>query len=84
MEPDTDEPSGDDEVLDSAVRLERALQPLCVDAGDEEVGVLRVLHPEQLVADGAADEVGVEPERVDVFLQLLPHRHILAALESQP
>ena len=35
---------------------------LAVDPGDEEVGVLRV-EPEQLVAYGAADEVGVEAER---------------------
>ena len=40
-----------------------------VDAEDEEVGVLRV-EPEQLVADGAADEVRVEPERADVVLDL--------------
>ena len=83
MEPDADEPVGDDEILDAPVRRERGPQPLGVDAGHEEVGVLRV-EPEQLVAHGAADEVGVEPERADVVLDLLAHRAILAALESRP
>jgi hypothetical protein len=56
-----DEPSRDDEVLDAAMRREPALQLLGVDTGDEEVRILR-LDPEQLVADGAADDVGVELE----------------------
>jgi hypothetical protein len=54
-----DEPSCDDQVLDAAVRLESPLQPVGVDARDEEVRILR-LEAEQLVADGAADEVRVE------------------------
>src|SRR5262249_23242633 len=61
MEPDADEPVGDDEILDATVRLERPPEPFGVDPGDEEGGVLRV-EPEQLVADAAADEVGIEPE----------------------
>ena len=82
MEPDADEPVGDDEILHAAVRRERRAQPLGVDARDEEVGVLRV-EPEQLVAHGAADEVGVEPERADVILDLLAHRAILAGLRER-
>jgi hypothetical protein len=41
------------------VRLECPLQPVGVDARDEEVRILR-LEAEQLVADGSADEVRVE------------------------
>ncbi len=52
-------------------------QPFGVEPGHEEVRVLRV-EPEQLVAHGAADEVGVEPERADVLLDLLAHPAILA------
>ena len=52
-------------VLDPAVRLERRPQPGLVDARDEEV-LVGVLDPEELVANGAADDVGVEPERADV------------------
>jgi len=33
-----------------------------IDAEDQKVGVLRVGHPEQLVADGTADEIRVEPQ----------------------
>ena len=77
VEPDADEPVGDDEVLDAPVRGERGPQALGVEAGHEEVGVLRV-QPEQLVSHGAADDVGVEPERADVVLDLLPHPAILA------
>jgi hypothetical protein len=54
-----DEPSGDDQVVDAAVRLESPLQPVGVDTRDEEVRILR-LETEQLVADGSADEVRVE------------------------
>jgi hypothetical protein len=54
-----DEPAGDDEILDAAVRLERPLQPVGVDAPDKEVRVLR-LEAEQLVADRSADEIRVE------------------------
>ena len=52
-------------VLHPAVRLERRAQPGLVDARDEEV-LVGVLDPEQLVANGAADDVGVEPEGADV------------------
>jgi hypothetical protein len=43
------------------VWLQRLLQPVGVDAGNEEVRVLG-LEPEQLVADRTADEIRVEPE----------------------
>jgi hypothetical protein len=72
MEPDADEPVGDHEVLDPAVGGGGGGQPLGVEPRHEEVRVLRV-DPEQLVADGASHEVGVEPERAHVFLDLL-HR----------
>ncbi len=74
---DADEPVGDDEVLDASVRRKRGPQPLGVDPGHEEVGVLGV-QAEQLVAHGAADEVGVEAEGADVALDLLEHRAIVA------
>jgi hypothetical protein len=61
IEPNADEPPSDDEIVDLPVGLERALEPVGVDAGNEEVRVLR-LEPEQLVADRAADEIRVEPE----------------------
>jgi hypothetical protein len=54
-----DEPPGDDQVFDAAVRLECPLQPVGVDARNEEVRILR-LEAEQLVADRSADEVRVE------------------------
>jgi hypothetical protein len=56
-----DQPPRDHEVLDAPVRREPALQLLGVDAGDEDVRVLRV-EAEQLVADRAADDVRVELE----------------------
>ena len=59
VEAHADESAGDDEILDAAVRREPLLEAVGVDTGHEEVGVLRV-EPEQLVADGPADEVGVE------------------------
>ena len=59
-------------VVDAAVRLERGPQPRLVEAGDEEV-LVRVLDPEQLVADRAADDVGVEAERADVAADLGGH-----------
>ena len=62
VEPHADRPAGDDELLDAAVRLERARRPSMSTPGNEEVGVLRV-EPEQLVAHRAADDVRVEPER---------------------
>ena len=77
VEPDADEPVRDHEVLDAPVRRERRAQPLGVDAGYEEVRVLR-LEPEQLVAHGAADEVGIQPEPADVCLDLLAHAAIVA------
>ena len=63
---------GDDEVLDPAVRLERRPQFCVAHARDDEVE-LRRRPSEQLVADGAADEVGVEPERVHVVGDRVPH-----------
>ena len=81
MEPDADEPVGDHEILHAPVRCEGGAQPVGVDARHEKVGVLR-LQPEQLVAHGAAHEVGVEPEIAYVVLYLLAHRAILAALQS--
>jgi len=61
MQPHADEPARDDELLDAAVQLERALQPVGVDSRNEEVRVLRI-ESEQLVANGTADEVGIESE----------------------
>ena len=71
-EPDADALVGDDEVLDPPVRLERSPQLGVPDAGHDEVGSRGGLA-EQLVADGAADEVGVEPERVHVVGDRVPH-----------
>ena len=59
-------------VVDAAVRLERGPQARLVEAGNEEV-LVRVLDAEQLVPDGAADDVGVEPERTDVAADLGGH-----------
>ena len=81
IQPRADEAAGDDQVLDLAVRRERSLQPVRVDARNEEVRVLR-LEAEQLVADGAADEIRVEAERVDVVLEFAPHRRILVYTEG--
>ena len=64
MEPHADELSVHLHVLDAAVRLEHVSQPGLVDAGDEEV-LVRVLDPEQLVANRASDDVRVEAERAD-------------------
>jgi len=75
--PGADEPSGDDEILDVPVRSELLLQLFGVYARDEEVRILRLVA-EQLVADGAADEVGVEAEAVDIAFELAPHRRIVA------
>jgi hypothetical protein len=77
-----DEPVGDHEVLDATMGGERGAQTLGVETGHQKVGVLGV-EPEQLVANGAPDEVGVETERADVVLYLLTHRAILARLESR-
>ena len=80
-EPEPDRAARDDELIDPAVRRERRAQLLGVEAGDEEVRVLRV-DPEQLVADGAADEVGVEPERADVVLDRLHARIVATAART--
>ena len=48
-------------VLHAAVRLEQRPQAVVVDAGDEKV-LVGMREAEQLVADGAADDVGVEAE----------------------
>ena len=47
-------------------------QPLVVDARDDEVRILR-LEAEQLVADGAADEICIEAEPADEVLDCLVH-----------
>ena len=73
QQPHADALVGDDEILDLAVRLERLPQLGVTHARDDEVE-LRRRPPEQLVADGAADEVGVEPERVHVVGDRVPHR----------
>src|SRR5262249_34509369 len=77
-----DELSRDLEILDAAVGLEGAAERVVVDAEDEEVRVLR-LEPEQLVANRAADEVRVEPERADVVLDLLEPLRGLRRLRSR-
>ena len=59
------------------MRFERAAETVVVDAWDDEVRVLR-LEPEQLVAHGAADEVGVERERADEVLDCAIHRYARA------
>ncbi len=73
MEPDADEPVGNDKILDPSVRSERGPQAFRVDPRHEEVGVLR-LEPEQLVANGPADEVGIEPKQAHVILDLFHGR----------
>jgi hypothetical protein len=72
MEADADEPLGDDEILDAAMRCERRAERVRVHARDEEVGVLR-LETEELVADGAPDEICVQAEPSDVVLDLAEH-----------
>ena len=67
VQPRADEAAGDDEVFDLAVRRECLLQSVRIDARNEEVRVLG-LEAQQLVAHGAADEIGVEAELVDVVL----------------
>ena len=68
-ETDADGAAGDVQLLRPPVGGECVAQAGDVDAGDEEVRVLRVASGE-LVADGAAHRVGVEPERADVILDL--------------
>ena len=72
QQPHADALVGDDEILDLAVRLERGPQLVVADPRDDEVE-LRRGPPEQLVADGAADDVGVEPERMHVVGDRVPH-----------
>ena len=69
------------EVLDTPVGLEERTKLVVIDAEDQKVGVLRV-EPEQLVADGAADEVRVEPQRADVVLDLPLHSAQTEAIAS--
>src|SRR5439155_1673950 len=76
---DADEPVGDDEVLDAAVRFEHRSEAVGIDAGDEEVRVLRVLS-EQLVADRAADEVRIEPEAPHPVFDNLAQRCATASI----
>ncbi len=73
---------GDLEVLDAPVRLELGAELLVIHAENEEVGVLR-LEAEQLVADGASDDVRVEAERADVVLDLLLQAKPLRSLRSR-
>src|SRR3954469_22954005 len=77
MKPPSDEPFGDDEVLDAAVRCERPLEAVGVEPWHEEVRVLRV-DAEELVAHRPADEIRIEVQAADVLLELLPHAPILA------
>jgi hypothetical protein len=72
-QPDADALVGDDEVLHLPVRLERGAELLVPDPGDDEVEVAAGRPPEQLVAHGAADEVGVESQRVHVVGDRGPH-----------
>ena len=72
MQAYSDEPVRHDEILDAPVRLQPRPQRVGVDARDEKVGVLR-LEAEELVADGAADEIRVQPERADVVLDRAEH-----------
>jgi hypothetical protein len=72
IQPSTDLPARNLEVLHLAVRIERAAKSVVVDARNDEIRVLRV-EPEQLVANGPADEVRVEPETADEVLDYLVH-----------
>jgi hypothetical protein len=65
------------------VRSKRVAESLDVDTRDEEVRILR-LAPEQLVADRAADNVGVEAERADVVLELFQSAAIASISTSAP
>ena len=67
VEAHADRPSGDRQLLCAPVRGERPSETVDVDAGHQEVGVLR-LEAEQPVADGAADDVCVQVERSHVVL----------------
>ena len=65
--PDADGPAGDGQLFRAAERCESAFEALDVDTRDEKVGVLCV-DAAQRIPDGAADDVGVEPEGADVLL----------------
>ena len=67
MEPDTYELAVHLHVLHATVRLEQRPQAGLVDARDDEVLLaVALLAAEELVADRAADDIRVEPERADV------------------
>ncbi len=72
-EPDAHQPVGDHEIFHAAVWSQCRAELVGVDAQHEEVRILRV-EPEQLVAHGAADQVGVQAQRADVLLDLLHRR----------
>ncbi len=78
IQPKPNGTTGDDEILDTSVRLERRPEPRRIDRQHEKVGVLGV-EPEDLVADRSPDEVGVELQRRHVLLESLQHAAILAA-----
>jgi hypothetical protein len=71
-QPDADLLVRHDEVLHLPVRLERSPQLGVADARDDEVELAH-RPPEQLVAHGAADHVGVEAERVHVVGDRVQH-----------
>ena len=72
IEPYADELAVNLHVLDPAVRREERLEPGLIHARHEEV-LVGMREPEQLVADGAADDVGVDPETADVAADLRRH-----------
>src|SRR5579884_1631341 len=82
-EPDADDAVRDDERLDLAVRSQPPQELVLVETGNEEVRVLR-RAPEQLVSDGAADEVGVEVEAADEVFDCRLHGRILARRRPCP
>jgi len=69
-EPHADRPPGDDELLDPAVGRERLSKLGAVESGHQKIRVLGGA-PEELIANDAAHEVGVEAERADVGLDCL-------------
>ena len=83
VEAHADGPVCDDQLLGTPVRRQQLSQARDVDAGHEEVCVLRVAT-EQLVSHRAADDVGVEAERADVLLDLLQRSAIASISTSAP
>jgi hypothetical protein len=79
--PYTDGPARDDELLRPAVRQQRRTQAYDVDAGNEEVCVLR-LDAEQLVANRPADNVRAELERPHIVLDPFRHPYGASAIAS--